>query len=141
MILDEINFWHQRARPNPTPENFGVQLGCHAEEFVEMLESLEPTQDVIRAMEAVEHLAEMWKQGRQKPAIRDREEFLDSLADQVVTVVGVGHCAEMNVPTAARRVNVSNWSKYDSQSQPIFTPEGKIAKGPFYHKPDLSGLY
>ena len=141
MSIDLINMWHQRARPEPTYENICIQLGCHAEEFVEMLESLEPTQDVIRAMEAVEHLAEMWKRGMQKPVIVDRKELLDSLADQVVTAVGVGHCAKMDIVEACRRVNASNWSKYDAEGKPIFKPGGKIDKGPHYQKPDLTGLY
>lgn len=141
MILREISLWHERARPEPTEQNFGVQLGCHAEEFVEMLETLEPTQDIIRAMEAVEHLAEMWKRGMQTPAVADRKEFLDSIADQVVTAVGVGHCARMNTVEACRRVNTSNWSKYDTDGQPIFNEIGKIAKGQNYQKPDLTGLY
>jgi hypothetical protein len=75
------------------------------------------------------------------PVIADRRELLDSLADQIVTAVGVGHCANMNVPEAVLRVNKSNWSKYDQDGQPIFKPNGKIDKGPNYVEPDLSGLF
>lgn len=141
MSLDLINMWHQRARPTPTATNLGVQLGCHAEEFVEMLDSLEPTEAVLSAKEAVAHLAHMWKLGVHFPMIADRKEFLDSLADQIVTAVGVGHCANMNVPEACLRVNQSNWSKYDSDGQPIFKATGKIDKGPNYQQPDLEGLF
>jgi len=71
----------------------------------------------------------------------DRNEFLDSLADQIVTATGVGHCAKMNIVEAVRRVNSSNWSKYDTDGKPIFNEHGKITKGPDYKAPDLTGLY
>lgn len=141
MSLDMIKLWHERARPNPTATNLGVQLGCHAEEFVEMLESLEPTLAVSDALKAVHHLAEMWKSGAQYPMIADRKELLDSLADQIVTAVGVGHCANMNVPEACLRVNQSNWSKFSPEGQPYFNEAGKVKKGPNYVEPALEGLY
>ena len=149
MSIDLITLWHQRARPNPTLENLGVQAGCHAEEFHEMLEALqthytngdEPNGMLLRARIAVKELADALKSGRMYITINDREEFLDSLADQIVTATGVGHCAGMNVTEACRRVNASNWSKYDRDGQPIFNPNGKIAKGSDYQEPDLDGLY
>lgn len=76
-----------------------------------------------------------------KPAIKDRKEFLDSLADQIVTGVGTGHCAGMQTVEACERVNESNWSKYDAGGRPIFDANGKITKGPSYKKPGLGGLY
>lgn len=140
-MLDVVSMWHERARPNPTVENLGVQMGCHAEEFLEMLEALEPTGAIEDAMIAVAHLATLWKSGQHYPMIADRRDLLDSLADQIVTAVGVGHCANMNVPEAVLRVNRSNWSKYDVDGQPIFKPNGKIDKGPDYQQPDLFGLF
>jgi hypothetical protein len=47
----------------------------------------------------------------------------------------------MNGPEALRRVNGSNWSKFNDDGQPIFDENGKIAKGPRYERPDLTGLY
>jgi hypothetical protein len=72
--------------------------------------------------------------------VNNREEFLDSIADQIVTGVGVGHCAKMQVAEAVRRVNTSNWSKFDNDGNPIFNENGKISKGPNYTPPDLTGL-
>lgn len=141
MSLDLINMWHQRARPNPTATNLGVQMGCHLEEVVEMLEALEPTLTIASTIEHITYLADLWKSGKHYPMIADRKELLDSLADQIVTAVGVGHCANMNVPEACLRVNQSNWSKYDSDGQPIFKATGKIDKGPNYQQPDLEGLF
>ena len=139
--LNAVELWHQRARPNPNAEHLGVQMGCHAEEFLEMLETLVPTMVVRTAMKAVADLADLWKSGVQVPMITDREAMLDSLADQIVTAVGVGHCATMNVPSAVEEVNSSNWSKFDRDGKPIFKPNGKIAKGPDYKEPNLTGLY
>ena len=140
--LAEITTWHQRARPNPTnSNNLGVQAGCHAEEFVEMLRAFEQTIAVSDAVRSVEHLAELWKSGAHYPVIADREELLDSLADQIVTAVGVGHCANMDVTEACLRVNESNWSKFDALGYPIFNEHGKIKKGPHYVQPDLFGLF
>ena len=141
MSLDKVELWHQRARPNPNAEDMGVQMGCHAEEFLEMLETLVPTMVVRTAMKAVADLADLWKSGVQVPMITDREAMLDSLADQIVTAVGVGHCATMNVPKAVEEVNNSNWSKFDRDGNPIFKPNGKVAKGPDYKEPNLTGLY
>lgn len=139
--LAEITTWHQRARPLPTPFALGVQLGCHLEETVEMLQALEPTQTIAGAIELLGHLAELWKSGDHYPVIADREELLDALADQIVTAVGVGHCANMGVAEACIRVNESNWSKFGADGYPIFHLNGKIAKGPHYVQPDLFGLF
>lgn len=157
MSLDTTQLWHKRARPDPTAENFNVQLGCHLEEVLEMLRAIEfhavaldPVPGAFNILEAnapahaaaiLDELATHLKAGRVAATLADRKEFLDSLADQIVTAVGVGHCANTDVPTALERVNASNWSKFDDEGQPIFNEAGKIAKGPNYKEPDLSGLY
>lgn len=142
--LTTINIWHRRARPEPTEANFNVQLGCHFEEFVEMLETLaaNPTAErsFIDLKIYVKGFAEGLKRGEVTMGITDRKEFLDSMADQVVTAVGVGHCANMDVPAACERVDNSNWSKF-VDGQPQFNEHGKITKGPYYAPPDLEGLY
>lgn len=141
MSIDAIKLWHERARPTPSMANLDVQAGCHAEEFLEMLESLNGSPRIHAAMDAVKALADAWKSGDECIFINDRKALLDSLADQIVTAVGVGHCANMNITEACRRVNASNWSKYDKDGQPIFKPTGKIDKGPDYKEPNLAGLY
>ena len=40
MNVTSIERWHQKARLNPPEKDFNVQLGCHFEEGVEMLEAL-----------------------------------------------------------------------------------------------------
>lgn len=144
--LASVAYWHSRARPSPTEENFNVQLGCHIEEISEMLEAMtsdDPDiEDCIK--DAATYLA-LWsmvlKTGEGTVKIKDRKAFLDSLADQIVTATGVGHCAKMDVVKAVGRVDVSNWSKFDEKGQPIFDDNGKITKGPNYLPPTLEGLY
>jgi hypothetical protein len=143
MSVESIALWHKRARPEPTDKDFNVQLGCHFEEIVEMMDTLEFDSGEGVASEAFRRLSELalhLKFGVVKAKVSDRKEFLDSLADQIVTATGVGHCAGMNITEACVRVNSSNWSKYDANGQPIFDANGKIAKGPNYHKPALEGL-
>lgn len=147
MTLEKINTWHQRARPEPTLVNFGTQVGCHIEEFVEMLDSLafhateEQGQMMGVAHSVLELVARDLKSGAMTVRIDNRKELLDAMADQIVTAVGVGHCAKVDILEACKRVNDSNWTKYDDQGQPIFKEGGKIAKGPNYVEPDLEGLY
>jgi hypothetical protein len=81
------------------------------------------------------------KQNTVVAQITDRKDFLDSLADQVVTSVGVGYCAGMKTADAVAAVNRSNYSKFNKNGYPIFNENGKIAKGPDYAPPNLEGLY
>lgn len=142
MSIDSIQLWHVRAKPEPTDRDFDVQLGCHFEEIVEMLQVVDINhQDtLVRARASLSFLAQALKEGRARAVVTDRKEFLDACADQVVTAVGVGYRARMDVAEAVDRVNVSNWSKY-VDGQPVFNEHGKISKGPNYQAPDLEGLY
>lgn len=143
--IESIDLWHSRARPKPTPEDFNVQLGCHFEEIAEMFDTLafdfETAREASIVHQALDRLAERLKNGSGKAKIHGRKDFLDSIADQVVTGIGVAHCAGMDGRTAVVRVNTSNWSKFDDEGQPIRDANGKIAKGPRYAPPDLEGLY
>lgn len=145
-VLQNIELWHQRARPQPDAKAFNVQLGCHLEEVAEMLEDLfGETGEYYKVYAIYQQLlgvSDALKSGEIRLMLPDknRVNFLDSLADQIVTAVGVGHCAGMNVPEAAVRVNTSNWSKF-VDGHPVFDANGKIAKPDTYVQPDLSGLY
>jgi len=147
MSIDSIALWHIRARPNPTDQNFNVQLGCHMEEFVEMIETLRFTYKNGTGVEMpgknsmiyqqVKDFADGLKSGRITAEVADRKEFVDSLADQIVTAVGVGHCANTYIAQAVDIVNTSNWSKFSPEGEPYFDQNGKILKGPNYKAPDL----
>ena len=67
--------------------------------------------------------------------------LLDSLADQIVTAVGVGVCAKMDMNAAVTEVNESNWSKFNYKGYPEFDENGKVKKGERYRKPDLKGMF
>ena len=144
--LAEITTWHQRARPNPTDAAFNAQMGCHFEEILEMVECLRSVSPVTtHCLQAITDnlvwLSMGLKRGEVQVFAPGREELLDSLADQIVTAVGVGHCAHMDVTEACKVVNFSNWSKFGTDGLPIFSEGGKILKGSGYVQPDLSGLF
>lgn len=143
MSTDIIKLWHERARSKPNEVDFNVQLGCHFEEICEMLAVINTTSNdtLVRARAALGWLADGLKKGNVQATITDRQEFLDAAADQVVTAIGAAHCARMDIVEAIRRVNTSNWSKYNVDGQPVFDENGKIKKGPDYAPPDLTGLY
>lgn len=63
-----------------------------------------------------------------------------AIADQVVTAVGVAHCAHMKPVEAAAEVDRSNWSKF-VDGKPVRDANCKIKKGPYYTPPNLEGLF
>ena len=154
MSIDTIELWHRRARSKPTAQDFQVQLGCHLEEVAEMLADLKfcfmddsaatthEGKDVALYFGLVA-MADMLKSGEVSvmlPPAR-RANFAKELADQVVTAVGVGYCAGMEMEEAVKRVNRSNWSKFGDNGQPVRGENGKITKGHNYAPPDLTGCY
>jgi hypothetical protein len=146
MSTEAIELWHKRARPEPTDKDFNVQLGCHFEEIQEMVCTLEGVDVImIKLLDELDsvtsQISSRLKKGLSAVEINDRNEFLDSIADQVVTGIGAAYCAGMKGADACDRVNTSNWSKFDHNGQPIRDANGKIKKGPNYQPPVLDGLY
>lgn len=148
MSLDLIKMWHERARPAVNNKAFNVQLGCHFEEIWEMLHCIRGLDEstnkrLDEVFDSVDKLATGLKSGEYWCEVADkrRRAFLDAIADQIVTGVGVAHCAKMNVTEAVRRVNASNWSKFDQDGKPYTDANGKVSKGPNYAPPNLEGLY
>lgn len=146
MTTEAIELWHRRARPEPTAADFNVQLGCHFEEIQEMGCTIEGGDIIMTKLlddldSVVSRIADRLKKGLSTVEIVNRNEFLDSIADQVVTGIGAAYCAGMKGAAACDRVNTSNWSKFDENGQPIRDANGKITKGPNYQPPVLDGLY
>ena len=157
--LQQIEKWHKDARPVVTDDNLRMALAVHIEEFLEMLDAVDFDVNVVEgwtpnARTIGERIGEAeglfkllmtaLKDNKLKPFIVEskRNSFLDGLADQIVTAVGCGVAAGMNVPEAVNRVQVSN----DSKREPVtgkffFDDQGKITKPDWYQRPDLSGLY
>lgn len=135
-MIDIIQLWFKKAVPNPTDKNRAVQYGCHLEEITEMLdEVLQVNQDATDLLQDEANWFKTKFDGN--PTIRDKEEFLDSLCDQIVTAVGVAYMNGFDIVGALQEVNSSNWSKFEN-GEPIFDENGKIKKGPNYRPPDLS---
>jgi hypothetical protein len=148
MSVDHIELWHSRARPKPEAKDLNVQLGCHFEEIQEMVAVMTGGDEyssmlLDRLHTALTVVSLGLKKGMITVDIKPeaRKEFLDSLCDQIVTSVGVGHCAKMKITEAVRRVNSSNWTKFNVNGYPDFDENGKIMKGANYRAPDLEGLY
>lgn len=142
-VLHNIDRWFQQAKPNPTKRDIGVQMGVHFEEVGEMLDCVlgsnkTASMYVIEAKAAIKALASHMKANGDLYGIaeEDRVEMLDALCDQIVTAVGVGKFAGMNVPDAAAHVDDSNWSKFQNGTA-LLDQNGKIIKGPNYFRPDL----
>lgn len=147
MSLPSITLWAQRLNPNPTDRTLNVQIGCHLEEVAEQIAELRVVGPEHMSGVELDHLyavvndaAVALKKGWLTVAIKNREKFLDALADQSVTAASVAYNAHMNLIEAQRRVDESNWSKF-VDGQPLYDENGKCAKGPNYKPADLTGLY
>lgn len=136
-----ITLWHKRARPHPTEIDADVQIGCHLEEVVEMLDAMEGADPLTRnriavARQALAMLAEGLKAKSYEVEIIDRVAMLDALCDQVVTSVGVAHCLHMDIDKGLDIVSTSNWSKM-VDGKFLRDANGKIKKPPSYVPPYL----
>lgn len=141
MELKNTLQWHQTAIPNPTKDNQRVMLGVHFEEIAEMLDSISLEHHpelLIMAKQAMTVLANSLKTDNNHViTINDRVEFLDSLCDQAVTGTGCAHMFQMDIIGGLNEVNRSNFSKFED-GKPVFNEHGKIKKGKYYVKPNLS---
>lgn len=138
MTIAKTKEWFELAVSLPTQKGFNVQLGCHLEEVVEMLENLEFSDaSAVVARQTVKALADRLKAGHCTARIIDPVEHLDALADQIVTAVGCAHMARMDIIGALDEVNRSNFSKFED-GKPVFNDQGKIKKGRDYSEPELA---
>ena len=133
MTIPRIKQWFQLAVPEPTDKNRAVQLGCHAEEFAEMLTAL-GFQNTSANVELWANYMKSEVPGVMQP---DRTELLDAICDQIVTAVGVAHMFGLDIEGALAEVTRSNYSKF-VDGKPVFDANGKIAKPQSYIKPDLT---
>lgn len=139
-ILQSIKWWFDQAVPEPTDKNKVTQLGVHVEEFAEMLVSLDLEHSITHI--EVDQLARFYKEASEKSVIGvlenvNRNDLADSLADQIVTAIGVAHMFGIDIEGALKEVNRSNYSKF-VDGKPIFDENGKIKKPDTYSPPDLT---
>lgn len=143
----QIYDWFAKAVPEPEQKNLNVQLGVHFEEISEMLQTLInvnpigiPYTRLSTAYAGVLALAESLKNGDiDIPQNFDDTTMLDSICDQIVTAIGVGYMYDYDVVGALGHVADSNDSKF-VDGEPVFKPNGKIAKGPNYWEPVLGSF-
>lgn len=144
--LQSIKAWHEAARPEPTLEHLTVQLGCHLEEVAEMLATLpvvaghgEYVRWVTEVLADIGYELKKKELALRTPSLDEKIALLDALCDQIVTAVGVAHCAGVDIMGGLAEVDRSNWSKF-VDGKPVFDRNGKITKGPNYVRPCLSGF-
>lgn len=134
-LIKSIETWFALAKPNPKDSDVIVQIGCHFEEVSEMLAAIKHT----KAQLQVQRVAEFYKDAGccgGELVNPDRTALLDALCDQIVTAIGVGQLMGFDMAGALAEVNRSNYSKFEN-GQPVFTEQGKIAKGKDYTPPEL----
>ena len=137
--IREIKSWFEAAVPHPTADSRAVQLGVYFEEVEEMVEAMgfahRFTPQATAAYFKDRH--PLYTQTVENMTTAQHVALLDALCDQIVTAIGVAHMFGFDIEAALREVNRSNWSKFDSEGNPIFDAQGKIKKGEGYTPPDL----
>ncbi|UAT28881.1 nucleotide pyrophosphohydrolase [Dinoroseobacter phage vB_DshP-R7L] len=66
------------------------------------------------------------------------QDVLDEAADIVSLVSAKLHLPLPLVLAAYERVHLSNMSKLGDDGKPVYREDGKVTKGPNYHKPDMA---
>ena len=69
---------------------------------------------------------------------KDIKEVADALTDILYVTYGAGHAFGINLDRCFEEVQNSNMSKLGSDGKPIYNENGKVMKGPYYFKPDLT---
>ena len=65
-------------------------------------------------------------------------EVADALTDILYVTYGAGHAFGIDLDKWFEEVQNSNMSKLGDDGKPIYNEAGKVMKGPYYYKPDLS---
>ena len=144
MDIEKIINWFKAAKPNPTEKDKATQIGAHFEEVSEMMLALscnnianktyEVSQEFYACSAIDKDIDDEFLEFPENWQIK----LLDALCDQIVTAIGVGYMMGFDMVGALQEVNLSNWSKFDENGNPIFNKNGKIVKGENYFKPDLA---
>lgn len=131
LILESIECWQRAAEPEPNQYSMSKGLGYFLEEINETIKSvkLDPDHDHLRKdlWFLMEHIANSLKQGQAIVMHMDREKVVDGLADTIVTAVGFGYRAGMDVPKATALVDENNWDKF-VDGKPLKDEHGKVIK-------------
>jgi len=130
----------------PTTANLSVQIGCHIEEFIELLGTLDfasPNDEKIvnAVMAELNYVSKNLKTRTSLARIRadQREQALDALCDGEVTGNGVAFLAAFDKISADEAVLNANDAKL-VDGKPVILEGGKIGKPEGWTPPDLSAF-
>lgn len=137
--IEQAQSWFEQAIPEPTREQKAIQIGCHLEEVEEMICELNlggscAHREILIESQNFKCPSDYYIN---KATDVDKIALLDSLADQIVTAIGVAHMFGFDIAGALKEVNRSNFSKFED-GKPVFDVNGKITKGKNYTPPDLT---
>ena len=96
----------------------------------------EETEELFAEIDAT--IAQIQEKGQiQRPTF---ENMCKEMADVQYALSGMAVSFGLPLETAFDATHDSNMSKLGPDGKPIYREDGKITKGPNYHKPDLSEL-
>jgi hypothetical protein len=135
--------WLNACGKTPNDAGLSVQIGCHIEEFCELLKVLRSDSEgyaklLDRTRLDLEWFAEKLKKQEQFVYIpvHMRTDALDALCDAEVTGNGVAYMAVFNKVDADQAVLASNDAKL-VDGKPVILEGGKIGKPEGWKAPDL----
>lgn len=137
--------WLKACGKTPGEANLSVQVGCHIEEFIEFLRTIEirgktlPLEVIAAAVHVLDDFASDLKKGDAHVRISEdeRESALDALCDMEVTGNGVAYIAGFDKDAADQAVLASNDAKL-VDGKPVIKEGGKIGKPEGWVAPDLA---
>ncbi len=142
--FDRTAAWLHACGKGKTVPNLSVQVGCHIEEFIELFDAFELSNEMDQrilgnALKEMAYVARKLKAGTTVAHLlkEKREDALDSLCDQEVTGNGIAYLADFDKATADQRVLDSNDAKL-VDGQPVILAGGKIGKPEGWVAPNLS---
>ncbi len=105
-----------------TPKDF--------QELLNLRKSLmsEELHEVLKAINAL---------SSEPTSLKHRANLLKELSDLLYVVYGTACSIGWDADAAFTAVHDSNMSKVGNDGKPIYREDGKVLKGPNYHKPDL----
>ena len=94
-----------------------------------------PSKDVIKLR--VELIREEFQELKDAIKEKDLVEVADALTDILYVVLGAGIAFGIDLDKCFANIHESNMSKLGADGEPVYRKDGKIIKGPNYHKPNL----
>ena len=147
----------KEKNPEGTDSLLTSQIGFHFEEVKETIGALSellPKGEVthLAAITALADLREGYITGKfnqvkdviRNPLLEEHklavQELVDGLGDTIVTATGVLNRSGVDPVEVMKRINDSNYTKFDESGNPIINEFGKIGKSTLYKKPEWDDL-